>query len=57
MTHEQEIVSLKDRLEKAEADRDAWRAAGDTEKYLESYCLVEALQSRLDTCVGGGLTL
>jgi hypothetical protein len=56
MTHQQEIVSLKGRLEKAEADRDAWRATGDTERYLESYCLVEALQRRLDACVGDSPT-
>jgi hypothetical protein len=42
-----DIDVLQVRIAKAEADRDAWRAAGLQEKYLEAYSLVEALELQL----------
>jgi hypothetical protein len=48
MTFEVGIDSLKDRIAKAESERDAWRVAGREEKYLEAYFLVEALELQLD---------
>jgi hypothetical protein len=48
MTFQEDIVSFKNRIAKAESDRDAWRVAGSEEKYLEAYFLVEALELQLD---------
>jgi hypothetical protein len=48
MTLEQDIAAIRGRLAKAEADRDAWRAAGLQEKYLEACGLVDMLERRLD---------
>lgn len=48
MTSHDDIATLNQRLAKAESDRDAWRAAGREEKYLEAYFLVEALEMQLD---------
>lgn len=48
MTFQHDIAAIRDRLAKAEADRDAWRAAGLQEKYLEAYGLVEMLERQLD---------
>lgn len=45
--HEESTAELTARLEKAEADRDAWKAAGRQERYLEAYFLAEGLQSLL----------
>jgi hypothetical protein len=39
-----EIDTLRQRITKAEADRDAWRATGMQENYLEAYTMVEALE-------------
>lgn len=43
----EEIDRIAARLAKAEAERDAWRAAGMQEKYLEAYSMVEALELQL----------
>lgn len=48
MNFNEEIATFKDRIAKAEADRDAWRAAGLEEKYLEAFFLVESLEAQLD---------
>jgi hypothetical protein len=48
MTFQQEIDSFKGRIAQAESNRDAWRAAGDREKYLEAYFTVEAMELLLD---------
>lgn len=45
--HEQ-ASGLQLRISRAEAERDAWRAAGLQEKYLEAYFMVEALEVQLD---------
>jgi len=43
-----ELTLIQLRLQKAMSDRDTWRATGDTERYLEAYCMVEALERQLD---------
>ena len=48
MTIQQDIAAIRDRMAKAEADRDAWRAAGLQEKYLEACGLVDMLERQLD---------
>jgi hypothetical protein len=48
MTFQQDIDSFKGRIAQAESNRDAWRAAGDREKYLEAYFKVEAMELLLD---------
>jgi hypothetical protein len=48
MTLEQDIAAIRDRIAKAEADRDAWRAAGLQEKYLEACGLVDRLERQFD---------
>jgi len=48
MSFDQEIGNLRERLAKAESDRDHWRASGRQEKYLESYFLVDALELQLE---------
>jgi hypothetical protein len=48
MTIQEDISALRDRMAKAESDRDVWRAAGQEEKYLEAYFLLEALELQLD---------
>ena len=48
MTNPQDIEAIKTRLCEAESARDAWRAAGREEKYLEAYVTVEALRLQLD---------
>ena len=40
--------SLRERIVKAEADRDMWRAAGVEERYMEAYFMVEALELQMD---------
>jgi hypothetical protein len=44
MTVQQETEAFKVRIARAEVERDAWRTAGNEEKYLEAYFLVEALE-------------
>ncbi len=48
MTNPQDIEAIKARIAEAEFARDAWRAAGREEKYLEAYVTVEALLLQLD---------
>lgn len=48
MTTQQDIDAIRTRISKAESERDAWRAAGREEKYLEAYVTVEALHMQLD---------
>lgn len=43
----EKVAALGARIAKAEAERDAWRAAGRQEKYLEAYSMVEALELQL----------
>lgn len=50
MNHREDITAFELRLAKAQTDRDAWRAAGREEKYLEAYFMVEALELQLDAC-------
>ena len=48
LTIHADIDALRQRIAKAEADRDTWRASGQQEKYLEAYSMVEALETQLD---------
>lgn len=43
-----EIAALRVRLEKAEHDRDAWRASGRQENYLEACSMVQALELQIE---------
>ena len=47
MTLQEDITAINDRISRAESARNAWRAAGREEKYLEAYFLVEALEAQL----------
>ena len=47
MTHQEQVSALKLRIARSELQRDAWRAAGREEKYLEAYFMVEALELQL----------
>jgi hypothetical protein len=49
MTFQEDIDALKSRIAKAEFKRETWRAAGEQEKYLEAYFMVEALELQLDS--------
>jgi hypothetical protein len=51
MTIQQDIDALRIRIDKVQADCDAWRVAGPKEKYLEAYFLIEALTMQLDECL------
>lgn len=44
----QEVMAIKARIATAELACTTWRSAGFTEKYLESYSLVEALEAQLE---------
>jgi hypothetical protein len=48
MTLRQDIAALRARIARAEFERDTWHAAKMSEKYLEAYSLVEALELQLD---------
>ena len=48
MTFQEDIDAIKRRIAKAESARETWRAAGEKEKYLEAYFMVEALELQLD---------
>lgn len=48
MTFDEEAGELRRRIARAEVERDAWRASGLQEKYLEAYSTVEALELQLD---------
>ena len=43
-----DIDALRQRIAKAAADRDTWRAAGRQENYLEASSMVDALETQLD---------
>ena len=47
MTVDESISTLEQRISRASADCEAWRATGAVEKYVEAYDLVEALQMQL----------
>jgi hypothetical protein len=47
------LGALRQRLAKAEADREIWRHAGKQEKYLTAYCLAEALDLQLERRLSG----
>jgi hypothetical protein len=53
---QEEIDDLRQRLARAETDRDAWRAAGRGERYLESYFLVEALELQIHARLRGDIS-
>lgn len=48
MTFKEEIAAAQARVAKAYAERDAWRASGMQEKYLEAYSRVQALEIQLE---------
>ena len=48
-TLREKIADLRLRISGAESRRDGWRAAGNQEKYLEAYSLVEALEVQLSS--------
>jgi hypothetical protein len=48
VTFQEDIDALKRRIAQAESKRETWRLAGDKEKYLEAYFMVEALELQLD---------
>ena len=48
MTLHEEIDAARSRIATAQTQRDAWRASGLQEKYLEAFSLVEALELQLD---------
>lgn len=43
-----DIATIRARIRDAEKARDAWRAAGREEKYLEAYVTVEALLLQME---------
>ena len=43
-----DITVLRQRIAKAESDRDTWRAAGRPENYLEACSMVDALGLQLE---------
>ena len=55
MTFNEEIVAMRARLAKAEAERDTWRTSGMQEKYLGAYSAVEALEAQLEALRQQGL--
>ena len=55
MTFREDLAELRARIGLAESDRDAWRAAGRQEKYLEACSLVAALELRLERLRGQGV--
>lgn len=50
MTFQQDIAAIRDRM--AEADRDAWWAAGLREQHLKACGLVDMLERQLDERLG-----
>ena len=47
-TFREEVASFRQRLAEAKATRDAWRDAGDRERYLHAYFDVEGMELLLD---------
>jgi hypothetical protein len=50
-SYQMDLASIVQRLRKAEMDRDAWKAAGIHERYLEAYFLVESLETEMLECM------
>lgn len=48
MTLQEEIDSFRARIVQAEVKREAWRATGNREKYLEAYFDVEGMELILE---------
>jgi hypothetical protein len=48
MTTDDDIDTLKQRIAKAESERDSLRTSGREDKYLEAYVIVKALELQLD---------
>jgi hypothetical protein len=48
MTLQNEVESFRARIALAEAKREAWRMAGNREKYLEAYFDVEGMELLLE---------
>lgn len=48
MTYQRDTSALRNRLARAENERDSWRLTGATDKYLAAYFMVEALESQLN---------
>ena len=48
MTLEQQIDGLRERIARAQADRDALRTNGAEEEYLEAYVISKALEMQLE---------
>lgn len=48
MTFQDELDTLNQRIAKAERARDAWRAAGSQEQYLEACSTVSALTMQME---------
>ena len=46
-----DIAEIRERITKAVTDCATWRAAGFSEKYLEAYSLIEALEAELTALV------
>jgi len=51
-----DIAEVRKRIAKATLDCDTWRAAGFSEKYLESYSLMEALEVEMKALEGAQLS-
>ena len=47
MAHSRESTDLMERIAKSVRDCGTWRAAGLSEKYLEAYSLMKALEAEL----------
>ena len=52
VTRHEEITAIRDRIAKAETDREICRVAGLKDKYVEAYFKVEALERQLDLRLG-----
>lgn len=48
MSFEADSAAIKQRLAKAESERETWRASGTQEKYLEACSMVDALALELE---------
>lgn len=55
MSLREEIAALRTRIVKAESARDAWRVSGRQEKYVEAWCVTEALELQLEQLRQEGL--
>lgn len=51
MSSPDEISQLRQHLAKVRVERDAWRAAGNQDKYMEAYFMTQALELQLDALV------